>query len=306
MTRLMHRERRNEVRQLGLPAASGTDPVTAPFTDRVEEAVAARGVKRRLAAATAELPSNPRCLAGRRATARQDRRRRAAESARARQPVRVPQNLGAGSICTGRPSAKSKSVPVAVPGDCVPQKPEEVQFWYPVSSLCATGAFLKDGSLTKFSDKADSVDPQHFSCRGNMNYPTYRFLQALPTDPHALLRLIQQTNGRQGLYWEFFTIGTLLYNAPPPPVTAALYRAAALIPGVTVVPDATDTIGRPASRSPSPPRASGLNGSSARRPCSTSARAKSTSPTARSSASRPSSSTPSSTTPGRPRVKPAG
>lgn len=59
-TRLMHRERRNEVRQLRLLAASGTDPVTAPFTDRVEDAVAARSVKQRLAAAVAELPVNQR------------------------------------------------------------------------------------------------------------------------------------------------------------------------------------------------------------------------------------------------------
>ena len=153
---------------------------------------------------------------------------------------------GAGSVCTGRRSANSDSVRVAVPGDCVPEKPDEVQFWYPVSSLCATGAFLKDGRMTKFSFKAASADPEHFPCRGNMNYPTYRFLQTLPTDPHALLRLIQQTDGHPGLYWwAFSTIGTLLYNGPPPPVTAALYRAAALIPGVTVVPDAPDTIGRP-------------------------------------------------------------
>jgi hypothetical protein len=152
---------------------------------------------------------------------------------------------GAGSVCTAQPAANSKAVHTAVPGGCVPEKPAEVQFWYPVSSLCATGAFLEDGKLTKFSDQADSVDPRHFSCQGTMNYPTYRFLQALPTDPPALLSLIKQTNGRQGLYWEFFTIGTLLYNGPPPAVTAALYRAAALIPGVTVVPDATDTIGRP-------------------------------------------------------------
>jgi RNA polymerase sigma factor (sigma-70 family) len=59
-TRLMHRERRNEIRQLRLLAASGTDPVTAPFTDRVEDAEAARGVKRRLAAAVAELPVSQR------------------------------------------------------------------------------------------------------------------------------------------------------------------------------------------------------------------------------------------------------
>lgn len=59
-TRLMHRERRNEVRQLRLLAVSGIDPVTAPFTDRIEDAVAARGVRQRLAAAMAELPVNQR------------------------------------------------------------------------------------------------------------------------------------------------------------------------------------------------------------------------------------------------------
>ena len=151
---------------------------------------------------------------------------------------------GAGSNCTGRSSTGSAHA--AVPGDCVPGKPDEVQFWYPVSSLCATGAFLKDGTMTKFSFKAASVDPGQFSCRGNMNYPTYRFLQTLPTDPHALLRLIQQTDGHPSEYWwAFSTIGTLLYSGSPPSVAAALYRAAALIPGVTVVPDATDTIGRP-------------------------------------------------------------
>lgn len=164
---------------------------------------------------------------------------------------------GAGSVCAvvRYPAGSSSSSPayryahsvrVAGPGDCVPGKPDEVQFWYPVSSLCAAGAFLMDGRMTKFSIKAASADPGQFPCRGTMNYPTYRFMQALPTDPPALLRLIQQTDGHPGLYWwAFSTIGTLLYNEPPPPVTAALYRAAALIPGVTVVPDATDTIGRP-------------------------------------------------------------
>lgn len=59
-TRLMHHERRNEVRQLRLLAASGTDPVTAPFTDRVDDAVAAGNVKQRLAAALSDLPVNQR------------------------------------------------------------------------------------------------------------------------------------------------------------------------------------------------------------------------------------------------------
>jgi hypothetical protein len=43
----------------------------------------------------------------------------------------------------------------------------------------------------------------------------------------------------------FTTIGDLLREAiTPPRVSAALYRTAALIPGVTVVADATDAVGR--------------------------------------------------------------
>jgi hypothetical protein len=43
----------------------------------------------------------------------------------------------------------------------------------------------------------------------------------------------------------FTTIGDLLGESiAPPQVSAALYRAAALIPGVTVVANATDAIGR--------------------------------------------------------------
>jgi hypothetical protein len=193
----------------------------------------------------------------------------AAEAAQPNPPVSDSQFVylktwGAGSVCTmpgitsklGRTGTGDfkeaiKDYVKAVSGSanstmhCVPGKPDEVQFWYPVSSLCASGEFLKDGRMTKFSFKAASADPKQFPCQGNMNYPTYRFLQTLPTDPHALLRLIQQTDGDPGLSWAFSTIGSLLSSGPPPPVTAALYRAAALIPGVTVVPDAIDTIGRP-------------------------------------------------------------
>ena len=44
----------------------------------------------------------------------------------------------------------------------------------------------------------------------------------------------------------FTTIGDLM-NAQvvPPQVSAALFRAASLIPGVTLVPDATNAVGRP-------------------------------------------------------------
>ncbi len=101
--------------------------------------------------------------------------------------------------------------------NCVLDKPHERQIWQSVSSLCV------------------------------MHDPTYRFLQSLPTDPHTLLSLIErEMQGQQPRPEEAFTtIGDLLREAiTPPQVSAALYRAAALIPGVTVVADTTDAIGR--------------------------------------------------------------
>src|SRR5260370_5755100 len=80
-----------------------------------------------------------------------------------------------------------------------------------------------------------------------MNAPTYRFLQSLPTDPRALRKLLgREVAGQQPRPEEAFTTtGDMLREAiAPPRVSAALYRAAALIPGVTVVADATDAVGR--------------------------------------------------------------
>src|SRR6185437_5780855 len=80
------------------------------------------------------------------------------------------------------------------------------------------------------------------------NDPTYRLLQSLPTDPHTLLNLIyrEDSGGQPANEEAFTTIGDLLRESiAPPAVSAALYRAAALIPGVTVVSDVTDAIGRP-------------------------------------------------------------
>jgi hypothetical protein len=62
-----------------------------------------------------------------------------------------------------------------------------------------------------------------------MNDPTYRFLQSLPTDPHALLSLIgRQMSGQQPPPKEaFITIGDLLGGSiAPPRVSAALSCAA--------------------------------------------------------------------------------
>jgi hypothetical protein len=82
---------------------------------------------------------------------------------------------------------------------------------------------------------------------GGLNDPTYRPLQSLPTDPHALLSLIcAQTKGAgPGPDAEAFTtIGDLpRESVAPPKVSAALYSAAALIPGVRVLADVPDAVG---------------------------------------------------------------
>ncbi|MFG2228829.1 CU044_5270 family protein [Streptomyces sp. NPDC048723] len=81
-----------------------------------------------------------------------------------------------------------------------------------------------------------------------LNAPTYNYLATLPTDPDALLRRIYQETegmGRGPDQEAFTTIGDLLRGSyPPAELTAALYRAAAKIPGVVTVDDAADAAGR--------------------------------------------------------------
>jgi hypothetical protein len=129
-------------------------------------------------------------------------------------------------------------------GKCVLEKPHERQIWQSVSNLCVTGLLREDGQDIPLKFSSNYL---HCPYQGGVNDPTYRFLQSLPTNPHALLSLIErQMQGQLPRPEEAFTtIGDLLHEAiAPPRVSAALYRAAALIPGVTVAPDATDAIGR--------------------------------------------------------------
>lgn len=59
-THLVHRHWRTEKAQLNILARTGADPVTEPFTDRVDAAVTASAAKPRLAAALARLPVSQR------------------------------------------------------------------------------------------------------------------------------------------------------------------------------------------------------------------------------------------------------
>ena len=128
--------------------------------------------------------------------------------------------------------------------NCVLEKPHEREIWQSASNQCVTGLLREYGQNTPLTFSTNYL---HCPYRGGVHDPTYRFLQSLPTDPHALLNLIErEMQGQQpGPEEAFTTIGDLLGEAiAPPRVSAALYWAAALIPGVTVVRDATDAIGR--------------------------------------------------------------
>jgi hypothetical protein len=128
--------------------------------------------------------------------------------------------------------------------NCTMEKPHERQLWQSVSNQCVTG-LLREGRQD--TPLAFSSNYLHCPYRGNVNDPTYWLLRSLPTDPHALLRLVeQQMSGQLPRPEEAFTtIGDLLRESvAPPQVSAALYRAAALIPGVAVVADAADAVGR--------------------------------------------------------------
>ncbi|HWU06979.1 MAG TPA: CU044_5270 family protein [Streptomyces sp.] len=91
--------------------------------------------------------------------------------------------------------------------------------------------------------------------QGSFGLPTYRFLEKLPTDPTELLKVIYreaELNHGEGSdsttgpdQQAFVMIGDLLRaSVAPPEVSAALYRAAAHIPGVIAIPSSVDAAGR--------------------------------------------------------------
>ncbi|MFG2408140.1 CU044_5270 family protein [Streptomyces brevispora] len=77
---------------------------------------------------------------------------------------------------------------------------------------------------------------------------TYAALQALPTDPDALLKRLREDAAYSGSsdQWLFAYVGGLVGESILPPETgAALYRSAAKIPGVVALDKAQDGDGRP-------------------------------------------------------------
>jgi hypothetical protein len=83
---------------------------------------------------------------------------------------------------------------------------------------------------------------------GSLNHPTYDFLAKLTTDPDKILaKIYKETKGHGNSPDQeaFTTIGDLLVESyPPAELYSALFKAAAKIPGVVVVNDAVDAVGR--------------------------------------------------------------
>ncbi|GHF91978.1 CU044_5270 family protein [Streptomyces filamentosus] len=113
-----------------------------------------------------------------------------------------------------------------------------------------------DGSTPTFQRKnGKSTWVPETPGEGSFNAPTYTFATSLPSNPEALLKAIneeatknhgQGTDSTTGPDQEaFVAIGDLLRSSvTPPDITAALYRAAARIPGVVTLPHAVDAAGR--------------------------------------------------------------
>jgi hypothetical protein len=128
----------------------------------------------------------------------------------------------------------------------------ERQVWRPVADICDWGLVIEEGQRTSLAP-APYLRPPSADCGpGNLGNDTYRLLQSLPTDPRTLLNLIYASDGPGAVTQEpgkdgeaFNAIGNLIRDSILPPATAAaLYRATALIPGVTFIGHVTDVEGR--------------------------------------------------------------
>ena len=115
--------------------------------------------------------------------------------------------------------------------------------WYSQHPATQDSLYRENGRDTVLHDEANPV---------GIDNPTYAWVSALPTDPAALLTAVYADTRDSGTaraegkdQAAFAAIGSLLDDAVMPPrVEAALYRAVARIPGVVLLKDAVDAVGR--------------------------------------------------------------
>ncbi|MET8132035.1 CU044_5270 family protein [Streptomyces sp. NPDC005251] len=121
------------------------------------------------------------------------------------------------------------------------------QIW---RSADGTKGWLIDAAVNDSSEgeTLSLPDEQGNTPEAGLNHPSYDSLTRLTTDPDKLLKLIYKETATQGNTPDqeaFTTIGDLLGESyPPAKLYSALFKAAAKIPGVVVVNDAKDALGR--------------------------------------------------------------
>ncbi|MFE1290874.1 CU044_5270 family protein [Streptomyces sp. NPDC058751] len=128
--------------------------------------------------------------------------------------------------------------------------PHTVETWTsqdpgPLTTLGWMRESGKDAVMPDETIPVESSDP----VPAGIDHPTYTWLSSLPTDPDTLLtrlrRDVRVSDGESREQAVFSLIGDLLSQTlMPPRNTAALYKAAARIPGVEEIPDAVDVAGR--------------------------------------------------------------
>ncbi|MEU2672000.1 CU044_5270 family protein [Streptomyces sp. NPDC007164] len=106
-----------------------------------------------------------------------------------------------------------------------------------------------DGPVETLDGPGETPRPSTLNAsQPSIGNPTHAYVASLPTDPDTLMELIRDETRGEGQDPDqraFTAIGELLAETwAPPEVGAALYRAAAKIPGVTVVDAADDATGR--------------------------------------------------------------
>lgn len=118
------------------------------------------------------------------------------------------------------------------------------QIWTSVTDICK-GAESEENGVVSIVGSAPGECPD----LGQLNFfPTYKLMASLPTGPGPLLDYIAAHSGKKDPrdLRIIRTVSSLLVNAiAPPRTTAALYRAAATLPGLRIVQHAKDPLGRP-------------------------------------------------------------
>ncbi|MEU4654821.1 CU044_5270 family protein [Streptomyces sp. NPDC023723] len=155
-------------------------------------------------------------------------------------PVRDDQMVYVKSLTAG---AELRSDGSYKPGELHQREVWKSQEPSPVKTV---GLIHEDGDYFPLTEMVPSGSA---GVPAGIDRPTYRWLASLPTDPDALLKrlyaLTEPADGQERAQAVFDTIGELLgETVMPPRNAAALYRAAARIPGVTRDADAVDASGR--------------------------------------------------------------